>query len=112
MCPALDKTLAIHTAKKTRNLQPLQLRFNSDLDLEEWQADICHGMNSVRNIAGPPSAGSTFSVTARGEVAVFDPKVTEEAGCDPEIKKEDGQFSQNIPVEGQPLPIIRVLENG
>ncbi|XP_059099157.1 tectonin beta-propeller repeat-containing protein-like isoform X1 [Tigriopus californicus] len=113
VCQSGDKTLTIHTAKRSLTLQPLQIKFSGDLELEEWQREICHGMNSVRGIDGPPSKGSTFSVTARGEVTVFDPKVMEEGGFDQEIKKVDGQFSQTIAIdEDETLPLIRSLENG
>ena len=43
------------------------------------------GLNSVRGIAGPPSAASIYSVSNRGEVFVFDPLAAinsgEEASC-------------------------------
>jgi hypothetical protein len=69
-------------------------------------------MNSVRGITGPPSPGSLFSVTSWGEVVVFDPRVSEESGFEPEVKKLDGQFSQDLPVEGRDTPIVAMLENG
>ena len=71
-------------------------------------------MNSVRSITGPPSSASMFSVTSLGEVLVFDPKVAEDGGCDSEAKKCDGQYSQEIPLEGKKttMPIAHLLENG
>eukprot|EP00095_Tigriopus_kingsejongensis_P005868 maker-scaffold38_size502422-snap-gene-2.18 protein:Tk05868 transcript:maker-scaffold38_size502422-snap-gene-2.18-mRNA-1 annotation:"tectonin beta-propeller repeat-containing protein" len=132
VCQNGDKTLGIHTTKRSLSLQPIQIKFNGDLEMEEWHREICYGefelqndtihlgsfhpshlgMNSVRGIEGPPAQGSTFSVTARGEVTVFDPKVMEESGFDPEIKKVDGQFSQSIAIEGLEQPIVKTLENG
>jgi hypothetical protein len=38
------------------------------------------GINSVRLTQSTPSAISLFSVTARGEVAVFDPVAAEKSG--------------------------------
>ena len=79
--------MAIQTASRSLTLRPLQIRFSGDLELEAWQSDLVNGMNSVRGISGPPSSpGSVFSVTSRGEVKVFDPKV---AFCEEgsEVKK-------------------------
>lgn len=70
-------------------------------------------MNSVRGMSGAPSADSLFSVTSRGEVAVFDPLAADEAGCEPNAKKEDTRFSQEIKIEPrEQMPIVRALENG
>ena len=69
-------------------------------------------MNSVRSISGPPSASSIYSVTSLGEVLVFDPKVAEDGGCDSEAKKCDGQYSQQIPLDGKSMPLAHTLENG
>ena len=68
-------------------------------------------MNCVRGINGPPSPGSVFSVTTKGEVAVFDPKVISDDATN-EVKKMDGQFMQEIDIKDAPLPIVRILENG
>ncbi len=90
---------------RCQKLQPLLIKFNTDLEMEEWQADLVNGekltllnhpyfhlpkakvpsvtpvyvhagMNSIRGITTAPTfPGCLFSVTARGEVMVFDPKV-------------------------------------
>ena len=96
-----DRTLGIQTDQRSRRLQPLQITFTSDSDLEEWHAEIVNGMNSVRCLRGAPSVpGSVFSVTSRGEVVVFDPKAVtaeQQAAVMQEnngAKNMDGQFSQ------------------
>ncbi len=73
-----DKTLAVQTPERSLKLQPLLIRFGGDLEMQEFQADLVHGMNSVHGISSSPPSfpGSVFSVTSRGEVMVFDPKVT------------------------------------
>ncbi len=72
-----DKTLAIQTPERALGLRPLLVRFGGDLEMQEFQADLVHGVNSVHGVSGraPSSQGSVFSVTARGEVVVFDPQV-------------------------------------
>ncbi len=104
--------MSIFTPAKSLLLRPLRIRFNGDLEAEAWHADVVAGMNSVRGVKGAPSAGSLFSVTSQGEVVVFDPIVAEESGLEPEVKKLDGQFSQDIPVEGMDMPVVAPLENG
>lgn len=69
------------------------------------------GMNSVRNISGAPTfPGPLVSVTSRGEALVFDPNtmsVEEEndMSSGANIKKMDGQFSQDIDVRGTQMHI-------
>lgn len=46
VCQSGEKTLSVFTATRSQNLQPLQIRFNSDLEMEAWQADIINGMIS------------------------------------------------------------------
>jgi hypothetical protein len=66
-----------------------------------------------------PGPGSLFSLTTRGEVAVFDPASVApaadsggtEAGLALGLRKLDGQFSQDIPVHAE-TPLVRMLENG
>jgi hypothetical protein len=38
-----DKTLAIFTPVRSVHLQPIQLKFATDLDMEAWQADLTKG---------------------------------------------------------------------
>ena len=42
-----DKTLAIHTPARTFLLMPLLIKFNGDLEMEEWQADITAGRTTT-----------------------------------------------------------------
>ncbi len=110
-----DRTLAIQTSERALKLQPLLIKFGGDLEMMEFQADLVHGMNSVHGISTAPSSpGSIYSVTSRGEVMVFDPRVSlndsEAMGKAP--GEEETRFMQEIPVKGFDLPLVRVLENG
>ena len=43
LCRIGEKTLAIHTPARSFLLMPLLLKFNGDLDMEEWQSEITAG---------------------------------------------------------------------
>ena len=47
LCRIGEKTLAIHTPARSFLLMPLLLKFNGDLDMEEWQADISAGKSFI-----------------------------------------------------------------
>ena len=53
-----EKTLAIHTPARSFLLMPLILKFNGDLDMEEWQSEITAGMNSVMKTQSRPNTGN------------------------------------------------------
>jgi len=104
--------LYIFTAKRSRSLRPIQIKFQSEADLADWQTDLVTGMNSVRNIQGRPSAGSVYSVTNHGEVFVFDPQAAAEAG-DEQDSVVGHCYSQEIDVsEYTKMPMLEPLANG
>ena len=43
LCRMGEKTLAIHTPARSFLLMPLLLKFNGDIDMEEWQSEITAG---------------------------------------------------------------------
>ena len=53
-----EKTLAIHTPARSFLLMPLILKFDGDLDMEEWQSEITAGMNSVMKTQSRPNSGN------------------------------------------------------
>ena len=38
-----DRMLGLQTDQRSRRLQPLQIAFQSDAEMEEWHADIVNG---------------------------------------------------------------------
>ena len=43
VCQVGDKTLALFTHSRSLLMQPIRIRFNGDLEMEAWQADIVSG---------------------------------------------------------------------
>ena len=42
-----DKTLAIFTPLRSLHLQPIQIKFTGDLDMEAWQAHLIKGRTKI-----------------------------------------------------------------
>ena len=43
VCQVGDKTLALFTHSRSLLMQPIRIKFNGDLEMEAWQADIVSG---------------------------------------------------------------------
>ena len=67
----------------------------------------------MRRCTGGPSPGQClFSVTAKGEVCVFDAIAAQnEEGATGDPKQEDAVYSEEVPCCQRPLPLVHPLEN-
>ena len=88
--------LAVFTPSRSAKLQPLLVKFSSDSEMEDWHGELVSSMNSLHGTTGTPSQHSVFSVTARGEVMVWDSLAATKAG-EEENSVLGSQYSQGKP---------------
>ena len=104
-----EAQLALHTSD--RSLQPLLVRFSTEVEMRAWHGELVDGMNAIHGTTARPAPSSLFSVTVRGEVMVWDPTAAAKVG-EEQCKVEGAAYTQQLDIGDRNVPIIERLTNG
>ncbi|XP_014245754.1 tectonin beta-propeller repeat-containing protein isoform X2 [Cimex lectularius] len=102
-CPRI----AIYTLESAeKDIPPLKLQFNGDVDLDDWMAYLSSIHAKLADIEGPPGASSIWATTKLGDVYVFDHSTLQRQQVTGDL------YSKELPCKGQEIPWKHLLNNG
>ena len=72
--------LAVFTPSRSSKLLPLLVKFSSESEMLDWHGELVTSINNLHGTTSTPHQNSVYSLTARGEVMVWDSQATAQIG--------------------------------